>query len=230
MDDSDENNSQLLSEPPLDLLFNPTLVGKKNVWEINISKLLDLLLNVVSSSGNPDLRVCGIAAWSSSLIYRLKVESIFKLEKIALEKKSIDQEKNIPEIDLIDFPFRLNSTYPVSIEDLFKVLEKMISEIANPKPRKNISIDLEPLEDFNFDKYLIKFEEILEEHEELILYSLQDLEQMTFHELTKKMSPLEVARTFIALLHLAMKDKIHVLQDNDSYDILIQKNKININK
>ena len=47
-----------------------------------------------------------------------------------------------------------------AIEDLFKVLEKMISEIANPKPRKNISIDLEPLEDFNFDQYLIKFEEI----------------------------------------------------------------------
>ena len=230
MDDSDEHNSQLLSEPPLDLLFNPTLVGKKNVWEINISKLLDLLLNVVSSSGNPDLRVCGIAAWSSSLIYRLKVESIFKLEKIALEKKSMDQEKNIPEIDLIDFPFRLNSTYPVSIEDLFKVLEKMISEIANPKPRKKISIDLEPLEDFNFDQYLIKFEEILEEHEELILYSLQDLDQLTFHELTKKMAPLEVARTFVALLHLAMKDKIHVLQVDDSYDILIQKNKININK
>ncbi|MGD1835304.1 MAG: chromosome segregation protein ScpA [Nitrososphaeraceae archaeon] len=230
MEDKNENNSQLLSEPPLDLLFNPTLVGKKNVWEINISKLLDLLLNVVSSSGNPDLRICGIAAWSSSLIYRLKVESIFKLEKIALEKKSIDQEKDIPEIDLIDFPFRLNSTYPVSIEDLFKVLEKMISEMANPKPRKNISIQLEPLEDFDFDQYLIKFEQILEEHEELILYSLQRLDQITFNELTKKMSQLEVARTFIALLHLAMKDKIHILQDQTSYDILIQKNKINVNK
>lgn len=81
------NNITSIATPPLNLLFNTSLLGKQNVWEINISKLLELLLKIINSSGKKDLRICGIAAWSSSLIYRLKVESIFQLEKLSLEKK-----------------------------------------------------------------------------------------------------------------------------------------------
>jgi segregation and condensation protein A len=81
------NNKSSLATPPLNLLFNTSLLGKRNVWEINISTLLELLLKIINSSEKKDLRICGIAALSSSLIYRLKVESIFQLEKLSMEKK-----------------------------------------------------------------------------------------------------------------------------------------------
>lgn len=84
---SEDNSKTSLATPPLNLLFNTSLLGKQNVWEINISTLLELLLKIINSSGKKDLRICGIAAWSSTLIYRLKVESIFHLEKLSLEKK-----------------------------------------------------------------------------------------------------------------------------------------------
>ena len=221
----EEGSKSSLAIPPLNLLFNISLLGKQNVWEIDISNLLELLLKFINSSGKKDLRICGIAAWSSSLIYRLKVESIFRLEKLSMEKRNYNnksEEKEIPILNLIEFPFRLSSTYPVSLEDLLKILENMVNEIGNPKQKNRNQIELEPIEDFNFDQYLVKFEKILEEHEEYIMQTLRLTETIVFSKFVEKMNRLEIARFFIALLHLAMKEKIDLLQDDDTIDIKIQ--------
>ena len=220
----DEDNKSSLSIPPLNLLFNTSLLGKQNVWEIDIANLLDLLLKFINSSGQKDLRICGIAAWSSSLIYRLKVESIFRLEKLSLEKKSYssqNEEKEIPLLKLIDFPFRLSSTYPVSLEDLLTILENMINDLGNPKQKNLNQIKIEPLDDFDFDHYLIKFEKILEEHEDYLMETLKYTEFLFFNQFISKMEKLEIARFFIALLHLAMKGKIDLIQQEDPLDIKI---------
>jgi segregation and condensation protein A len=221
----EEGSKSSLAIPPLNLLFNISLLGKQNVWEIDISNLLELLLKFINSSGKKDLRICGIAAWSSSLIYRLKVESIFRLEKLSMEKRNYNnksEEKEIPILNLIEFPFRLSSTYPVSLEDLLKILENMVNELGNPKQKNRNQIELEPIEDFNFDQYLIKFEKILEEHEEYIMQTLRLTKTIVFSKFVEKMNRLEIARFFIALLHLAMKEKIDLLQDDDTIDIKIQ--------
>lgn len=221
----EEGDKSSLAIPPLNLLFNTSLLGKQNVWEIDISNLLELLLKFINSSGKKDLRICGIAAWSSSLIYRLKVESIFRLEKLSMEKRNYNnksEEKEIPILNLIEFPFRLSSTYPVSLEDLLKILENMVNELGNPKQKNRNQIELEPIEDFNFDQYLVKFEKILEEHEEYIMQTLRLTETIVFSKFVERMNRLEIARFFIALLHLAMKEKIDLLQDDDTIDIKIQ--------
>lgn len=222
----EEASKSSLAIPPLNLLFNTSLLGKQNVWEIDISNLLDLLLKFINSSGKKDLRICGIAAWSSSLIYRLKVESIFRLEKLSMEKKNYNnqtEEKEIPVLNLIDFPFRLSSTYPVSLEDLLKILENMINELGNPKQKTRNQIQIEPIEDFDFDHYLVKFEKILEEHEDYLMQSLRFTETLVFSKFIAKMGRLEIARLFIALLHLAMKGKIDLVQEDDPIDIKIIK-------
>lgn len=214
-----------LATPPLNLLFNTSLLGKQNVWEINISRLLELLLKIINSSEKKDLRICGIAAWSSTLIYRLKVESIFQLEKLSLEKKKYDgsTEREIPHLKLIDFPFRLSSTYPVSLEDLLNVLENIISSLNNPSIKSRNLVELEPIEIFDFDHYLVKFEKILEEKEKFIMHSLRLTETILFSKFIEKIDRLEVARIFIALLHLAMKGMIDLIQLDESYDIEIRR-------
>jgi segregation and condensation protein A len=223
---SEEGSSKSsLATPPLNLLFNTALLGKQNVWEINISTLLELLLKIINSSGKKDLRICGIAAWSSTLIYRLKVESIFQLEKLSLEKKNFTSstEKEIPVLKLIDFPFRLSSTYPISLEDLLNVLENIISSLHNPNLKRRNLVHLEPIEIFDFDHYLVKFEKILEEKEAFIMHSLTVTESILFSKFIDKLDRLEVARIFIALLHLAMKGKIDIVQIDDSSDIEIRR-------
>ncbi len=220
----DEGDKASLSIPPLNLLFNTSLLGKQNVWDIDIANLLELLLKFINSSGQKDLRICGIAAWSSSLIYRLKVESIFRLEKLSMEKKSYgsqNEEKEIPLLKLIDFPFRLSSTYPVSLEDLLTILENMINDLGNPKQKNLNQIKIEPLEDFDFDHYLVKFEKILEEHEDYLMQTLEHTEFLLFSQFISKLENLEIARFFIALLHLAMKGKIDLIQQDDPIDIKV---------
>src|SRR3712207_6258347 len=85
-----------ISRPPLNLLFNPSLIDRDDVWKIDVVKLLEMLLAILKASGNNDLRVCGVAILTSALIHRLKVESIFKLDKLASQKETKDNKgKNI---------------------------------------------------------------------------------------------------------------------------------------
>jgi segregation and condensation protein A len=228
MSSTEDNNissmdSKMISEPPLSLLFNPSLLTtKKDVWDIDVTMLLDMLLKLIGKTGKKDLRVCGIAALSSSIIYRLKVESIFRLEKIAMQRKGVDehqQYQSIPDLNPVEIPFRIESTYPVSLEDLLQVLENMISELANPKPKKK-QLDLEPVESFDFDQYLIKFEHILQRYEDMIFDIVSADGEAIFKILVAKMESIEIVRCFIAVLYLAMKGKIDLVQIEEDLKII----------
>ena len=216
-----------IAQPPLNLLFNPSLLIRKDVWNIDIARLLDMFLRLLNVTGNKDLRICGLAAVSSSMIYRLKVESIFVLEKIAMQKKGLNDSTNdqqqlpIPQLNPIELPFRIEPTYPVSVEDLLHMLENMIMELANPRSkRKKQELELEPVETFNFDQYLIKFEKIIQDYENMIFDIVAADGMLMFKTLVNKMEPIEIARCFIAMLYLAMKHKIMLdYPQEDSDDI-----------
>ena len=220
-----------IAQPPLNLLFNPSLLVRKDVWKVDITGLLEMFVCLLNLTGNKDLRICGLAAVSSSMIYRLKVESIFALEKIAMQKKGLNdsssdqqqqQQLPIPELNPIELPFRVEPTYPVSVEDLLRMLENMIMELANPRSkRKKQELELDPVETFNFDHYLIKFEKIIQGYEDMIYDIVAADGILMFKTLVAKMEPVEMARCFIAMLYLAMKHKINLdyPQDDSEDDI-----------
>ncbi|TLX67315.1 MAG: chromosome segregation protein ScpA [Thaumarchaeota archaeon] len=225
MSEADITTKKSISQPPLDLLFNPSVLSKKDVWEIDVSLLLEMLLKLINNSGKKDLRMCGIAALSSSLIYRLKVESILRLEKISKIKKGIEivDIRPIPNLKPIEIPFRIEPTYPVTLEELLRVLENMINGLANPKPRRN-QLNLESVETFNFDEYLVKFEKILASYENMIYDIVTADKCVEFKNLTLKMNPTEIVRCFIAILYLAMKRKIFLEQNDDGILISLNEN------
>ncbi len=225
MSEADITTKKSISQPPLDLLFNPSVLSKKDVWEIDVSLLLEMLLKLINNSGKRDLRMCGIAALSSSLIYRLKVESILRLEKISKTKKGIEivDIRPIPNLKPIEIPFRIEPTYPVTLEELLRVLENMINGLANPKPRRN-QLSLESVETFNFDEYLVKFEKILASYENMIYDIVTADKCVEFKNLTLKMNPTEIVRCFIAILYLAMKRKIFLEQNDDGILISLNEN------
>ena len=212
-----------IAQPPLNILFNPSLMVRKDVWNIDVALLLETFLRLIKATGNKDLRICGIAAVSSSMIYRLKVESIFALEKIAMQRKGLDDpnsQQPIPQLNPVELPFRIESTYPVSVEDLLHMLENMIIELANPRPRKR-QVGLEPVHGFDFDQYLVKFEQIIQRYEEMIIDIASADGMLMFRTLVAKMEPVETARCFIAMLYLAMKGKVELDQKEDSDDVKI---------
>jgi segregation and condensation protein A len=216
------DTKKTIAQAPLNLLFNPSLLVRKDVWNVNVAGLLEMFLRLIQATGNKDLRICGIAALSSSMIYRLKVESIFALEKIAMQRKGIEDQGQlpIPQLNPLELPFRVESTYPVSVEDLLKMLENMIMELAHPRQRKK-QVDLEPVQTFDFDAYLVKFEKIIQAYEDMVMDIVSADGFLMFKSLVTKMEAVEVARCFIAMLYLAMKGKVTLEQQEDSDDVRV---------
>jgi segregation and condensation protein A len=106
-------------------------------------------------------------------------------------------------------PFRKETSYPVSIEDLLLILENMITELTNPSSRKK-TVNLEPIATIDFQDYLIKFEKVIEEYELKLYEKISILKEMVFNDFVFDMGELEIARYFIAMLYLAMHKKIEI--------------------
>ena len=208
-----------ISKPPVNILFNPALVAKKNIWEIDIAALLEKLLAILSTTGNKDLRICGVAALSSAIILRLKVESIFALEKIAMQRKSITDTSILENLEVLEMPYRYEATYPVSLEDLLGVLENMLEQIANPKHKQ---LEIEPIESSELDKYLVTFEQLLEKYKDTLLEKVKKAKTIMFGRFIKGMEPIEVARYFVAMLYLAMYSKVDLEQIEDDIKIVLK--------
>ncbi len=208
-----------VSKPPVNVLFNPNLVTKKNVWDIDIAALLEKLLMILNASGNKDLRICGVAVLSSAIIFRLKVESIFALEKIAMHRKSIIDTSLLENLKVLEMPYRYEATYPVPLEDLLSVLENMLEHIANPKHKE---LEIEPVESSELDKYLVTFEQLLEKYKDMLLEKVKNAKTIMFGRFIKGMEPIEVARYFVATLYLATYSKIGVEQVEDDIRIVLK--------
>jgi len=218
----DDESSLGLSQEPVSILFNPSGINKKDVWEIDLIQILELLIKILEKTGKKDLRVAGMAALSSSLIYRMKVESIFALQKAAMEKKPLSQRTDL-DIDLIGIPYRHESTYPVSLDELLTLLENLIGSIANPRSRRGNQLNFEPVEVPNFQDYFISLENIIGKYEDLIFRKLSSAGSGLLQNIISDLDPVDAIRCFFAILFLAKDEKIDIEQVDDDIKITLLK-------
>ena len=164
---SQEETKSEISKVPLNILFDPEGVKKKDIWEIDLMQILTMLISVLEKADKKDLRIAGMAALSSSLIYRMKVENIFALQKAAMENKPIRQRSDI-DIQMLDIPFRHESTYPVSLNELLDLLENLIGTIANPRERRSNQLSFEPVDVPDFKNIMNNLENLIPQYQDLI--------------------------------------------------------------
>lgn len=214
---SQENPSKGISQPPINVLFNPIDIAKKDVWTIDVIQILEILIKILNQTGKKDYRVAGIAALSSAMIHRMKVESIFALQRAAMEKRPLGQREDI-DIDLINMPYRHESTYPVTLDELLGVLENLIGSIANPRSSKRL-MQLEPIEVPDFNDFFISLEKIIGQYEELIVNKIRSTGQGSFRTIVAGLELIDVVRCFFAILFLARDTKIDLEQTED--DIIV---------
>ena len=207
-----------ISKAPINILFNPSSIGKKDVWEINLVQILELLIQILNQTGKKDLRVAGMAALSSSLIHRMKVESIFALQKAALEKEPLRKRTDL-NIELLKIPYRHESTYPVTLDELLDLLENLIGTIANPRSRKGNKLNFEPLEAPNFKDYFISLENIIGKYEELILSKIRSSGSGLLRDIVSELDSTDSIRCFFAILFLARDQKVELEQIDDDIKI-----------
>ncbi len=213
-----------ISEEPVNILFNPSVISKKDVWQIDLIAILKLLIKILEQTGKKDLKVAGMAALSSSLIYRMKVESIFALQKAAMEKKPLINRRDV-DIDILDMPYRHESTYPVSLDELLDLLENLIGSIANPRSRRKGQLDFEPNPP-DFKEYFVSFENLVEEYESLIIRKIGNAENGLLKEIVADLDSLDSIRCFFTVLFLARDQKVELEQIDDDIQItLIDNNK-----
>lgn len=218
-----EEHAAGISQAPVNVLFSPASAVKKDVWEIDLVQILDLLIKILEKSGKKDLRVAGMAALSSSLIYRMKVESIFALQRAAMEKKPPKQRTDV-DIELVDIPYRHESTYPVSLDDLLGLLQSLIGSIANPRSRSR-GLDIEPVEPPNFEEYFISLESIIGKYEDLVMRKITGPGFGTLQEITGDLDEMDTIRCFFAVLFLARDEKIEIEQAGEDIKISLIKEK-----
>ena len=220
MSESQTPNS--ISQEPINILFDPKAVVKKDVWEIDLIQILNLLAKILEKTGRKDLKVAGMAALSSSLIYRMKVESIFALQKAAMDKKPSFQRTDV-DIELIDIPYRHESTYPVSLDDLLGLLQNLIGTIANPQSRRNSKLDIEPIEAPDFQEFFISLESIIGKYEDLIMKKIADTGFGLLQDIIAELDQVDSIRCFFAALFLARDQKVDLEQQNDDIKIIMMK-------
>jgi len=221
--DVPEENSKLsLSQAPVNILFNPSSILKKDVWEINIIQILEMLIQILNQTGKKDLRVAGMAALSSSLIHRMKVESIFALQKAAMEKEPLRQRSDV-NIEMINMPFRHESTYPVTLDELLELLENLIGTIANPSSRKGRQMSFEPVEAPNFKEYFISLEHLIGKYQELIFNKIRPTGSGILREIISELDSVDSIRCFFAILFLARDQKVDLEQIGDDIKITFLK-------
>ena len=217
---SDEATKVGISQAPINVLFDKENISKKDVWEINIIEILELLIKILNQTGKKDLRVAGMAALSSSLIHRMKVESIFALQKAAMEKKPLTQRTDI-DIDMINIPYRHESTYPVSLDELLNLLENLIGTIANPRSRKGKNLNFEPIEAPDFKDYFISLENIIGKYEDLVTNKIKAAGTGMLKDIVSELDTIDSIRCFFAILFLARDQKVDLEQIEDDIKITL---------
>ena len=213
-----EETEPNISQAPLNILFNPAIVTKKDVWEIDIVKILDLLIKLLNQTGKKDLRVAGMAALSSSLIHRMKVESIFALQKAAMETKPLRQRSDV-DIELVQIPYRHESTYSVTLDELLGLLENLIGSIANPRSRRGGQMSFEPLETPDFKDYFISLENLIGKYQELIVSKISPTGSGLLRNIVADLEPIDAIRCFFAILFLAKDQKVELEQIDEDIKI-----------
>ncbi|MGY5150420.1 MAG: chromosome segregation protein ScpA [Candidatus Nitrosopumilus sp. bin_68KS] len=222
---SEAQTPNSISQEPVNILFSPSSVAKKDVWEIDLIQILNLLIKILEKTGKKDLKVAGMAALSSSLIYRMKVESIFALQKAAMEKKPMHQRTDV-DIELIDIPYRHESTYPVSLDDLLGLLQNLIGTIANPQSRRNRQVEIEPIVAPNFQDYFISLESIIGKYEDLVMKKISLVGFGILQDIISELDQVDSIRCFFAVLFLARDQKVDLEQIEDDIKIILIKEEL----
>lgn len=222
---SESQNPDSISQEPVNILFSPSSVAKKDVWEIDLIQILNLLVKILEKSGKKDLKVAGMAALSSSLIYRMKVESIFALQRAAMEKKPMHQRTDV-DIQLLNIPYRHESTYPVSLDDLLGLLQNLIGTIANPQSRRNKQLDIEPIEAPDFQEYFISLESIIGKYEDVVMKKISPTGSGLLQDIIAELDEVDSIRCFFAILFLARDQKVDLEQVGDDIKIIAIKEEL----
>ena len=101
---------------------------------------------------------------------------------------------------MLDIPFRHESTYPVSLNELLDLLENLIGTIANPRERRSNQLSFEPVDVPDFKNIMNNLENLIPQYQNLILKKLESNGTALLASITKDLDITDSIRCFFATL------------------------------
>lgn len=203
-----------LTKIPLKFLVDSENLSKKKAWNINVKDLLKEFLSIYNIEESKDLRLYGTVVLSSSIIFRLQVESFFLFER---QSSQMDREDlTLPSI--IEVPYR-HETYSTSVEDLLTALERIIASASTLKLRKEETLIPIPSLELPVDPFIMNINETLKEFKKKLMLLMDDSHQVSFRRMVHGLTLIEMVRHFILSLCVAQEEFADLKQVSD--DIVI---------
>ncbi len=202
-----------------DILLNLVETNKLNVWDIDISKIVESYLNFIKQLKILDLYIPANIILAASILLRLKSKTISFENDYNQEIEQDNNQTNeriIPEVDAIYPRLRLQPNKKISLDELLEALndamriEKQHKE-NNEKPVQQLNLKI----DIEIDKKIDKVYNLISIH--------TDSQKMTTFEILKtNFNENILLNLFIPLLFLMHKNKIILIQDIFFGEILIK--------
>ncbi len=204
-------------QPPWNILFELHRLQKIMPWDINISFLLTSFLEEMEKRGEVDFRASGVALDSSTTIYLMKSKLLLRLEEPPPPPRApLDF---IPPPMFLPLRYELTST---TINHLLEVLDEVLGgESSIPlerhlKPILPIPEILPPV-----DLYLVEIEDRMERLLDLLCQMASKGKLIAFSKIVAGLEKLEGIKTFIILLFLAQRGRVHMWQEEDFGELYI---------
>lgn len=204
-----------LTKIPLKFLLDSEDLSKKKAWNINVKDLLKEFLSIYTIEESKDLRLYGTVALSSSIIFRLQVESFFLFER---QSSAQMEREDLTLPSIIEVPYR-HESYSTSVEDLLTALERIIASASTIQLRKEETLIPVPSLELPVDPFIMNINETLKEFKKKLMMLMDDSHQVSFRRMVHGLTLIEMVRHFILSLCVAQEEFADLKQVSD--DIVI---------
>jgi segregation and condensation protein A len=204
-----------LTKIPLKFLVDCEELSKRKAWNVNVTELLKEFLSIYSVDKSTDLRLYGTVALSSSIIFRLQVESFFLFEK---QSSTQIEREDLTLPSIIEVPYR-HESYSTSVEDLLTALERIIASASIARQKKEETLIPIPSLELPIDPFIMNINEALKEFKKKLTILMDKSHQISFRRMVNDLTIIEIVRHFILSLFVAQEGFADLKQAND--DIII---------
>ncbi len=209
-----ERTITIWNDPRWKILFDVTKLDRVKPWEVNLVNIIKTLVEELRKFEIIDLNPCGIALYSAATIHRIKTEKLLKLDTPSQPKEK--PQLIIPQpIDLPVPPEFMVLTIQELVTSLESVLYRNVKVVSVPE-------QLQTFTELNFEDYLVKLEERIEEFIKTLKDILVEYEQIEFKALIEGADRLEAVRRFILLLFAAARGVVEIFQDEETGKIMVK--------
>lgn len=217
-------------EGPLDLLLYFIRRDELDIYDIPISRITKDFISVISEWKRLNLIIAGDFIVMASTLMRVKAKMLIPRPELDDDGIRLDPREELIN-QLIDYSrFKDAASFLKQMnEESSLMTPRQFQQSINPDSADTLNLVLEDITLFDIASYFKKVMEKrpiisqfelsrepikLEQQKEIILKRLNEIDRLSFKNLTKKIqSKLELIVTFLAILDLIRVGICHVVQD-----------------